>query len=354
MGCSTSEMDVKDVKDNSKTKPITPGVKVTNISNPNNQENDNKKKENIIASPKQELNDFEKQLISKFKFGLCKVIYKEKGSSSTGILCRIPFPDKKALLPVLITSHFSTEDYFQRGKEIVIQLNAKLSKTLNLNLERKKFFNKNDKIIVIELLLNDGFDKNDFDSFLNVYEYKKDNKKQELLKSKVYAFYLESDLSLCCIPASIEYVDGNNFIYEYKGDYNDYIIIEINTFTLIGFYEMIKNGFKKTKNGFLMDKIINEFKIDYEINNGERLSIEYIILEGETSIRIFGEEFVRKNKNLCKYKNIDADNEWKEIFGFYNCIRPYNQHVKLRVELAGEKILQTFLTCSMEVIILYK
>ena len=46
---------------------------------------------------------------------------------------------------------------------------------------------------------------------------------------------------------------------------------------------MIKNGFKKTKNGFLMDKIINEFKIDYEINNGERLSIEYIILEGEYS-----------------------------------------------------------------------
>ena len=36
-----------------------------------------------------------------------------------------------------------------------------------------------------------------------------------------------------------------------------------------------------------MEKCVHEFQVDDEIKNGQRLSIEYIIMKGETAIRIF-------------------------------------------------------------------
>ena len=49
-------------------------------------------------------------------------------------------------------------------------------------------------------------------------------------------------------------------------------------------------------------------------------------MKGETSIRIYGEEFVKNNKGICKYRNNDnEDKEFKELSEFYDCYRPYNQ-----------------------------
>ena len=91
-----------------------------------------------------------------------------------------------------------------------------------------------------------------------------------------------------------------------------------------------------------MEKCVHEFQVDDEIKNRQRLSIEYVMMEGEKSIRIFGDQFVRNNKKLCKYKNIDDDKEFKEIYTFQNCGTPYNENIKLKIERAGIKNVKNF------------
>ena len=234
---------------------------------------------------------------------------------------------------------------FKDGGGILLQGNNGFSKTLNLTLKRKNFFN-DDGIGVIQILPDDGFNKEHLDSFLEIYQYKTADKK-EILKLETYAFYLKQDLNVSCLPLKVEYVDSgrNNFIHLRREEFNDFILIDKNTFTLIGFHEFDLPFAKPSTLGILMDQIVKDFPMDEveeEKNDEQVLILEYIILQGETSIRIFGEEFVKNNKGICKYKNIDADKDFKELSEFYNCYRPYNQHVKLRVELSGIKNVKNF------------
>ena len=330
MGCSTGVIE----SDNQK--PITNAN--TNNSNQNKVPAEIKKPSAPVK--KKELSQYEKDLITKLKIGICKVVNKKNNLSCIGILCKIPFPDKIQLLPVLVTNNeVLPEHMFKEGGELLLEGNEGFSKTLNLNLERKKFFNEDDHFTIMQILPDDGFNKAFLDSFLNIYEYKSPDKK-EILKLETYAFYMESDLNVYCSPLKVEFVDAssNSFIFQRREDFNEFILLDKQTFTLIGFH---KFGIT-TCLGLLMEKCVHEFQVDDEIKNGQRLSIEYIIMKGETAIRIFGEQFERNNKSLCKYKNIDADKDFKEISTFYNCGVPYNQHVKLRVELAGVKNIKNF------------
>ena len=105
---------------------------------------------------------------------------------------------------------------------------------------------------------DDGFDKDFLDSFLNIYEYKSDNKK-EILKLETYAFYMESDLSVYCTPLKVEFVDidRNNFTYELREEFSDFILLDKQTFTLIGFHDF---NFRSCL-GLLMENCVYEFQV---------------------------------------------------------------------------------------------
>ena len=327
MGCSTG------VTVSENQKPITNPNPTTNNSNQNKipEETNNPS----ASLKKKELNQDELDLIAKLKIGICRVVNKKDNSSSIGILCKIPFPDKNHLLSVLLTSNkVLSENMFKEGGELLIEGYQGFSKTLNLNLERKKFFNTEDYFTIIQILPDDGFDKDFLDSFLNIYEYKSDNKK-EILKLETYAFYMESDLSVYCTPLKVEFVDidRNNFTYELREEFSDFILLDKQTFTLIGFHDF---NFRSCL-GLLMENCVYEFQVDDEIKNGQKLSLEYVMLKGEKAIRIFGDKFVRNNQKLCKYKNFVRNEEFKEINTFYNCGTTYNENVKIIIELAGIK-----------------
>ena len=142
MGCSIG------VTESDNQKPITNPNPTTNNSNQNKISAETK---NTSASlKKKELNQDELDLIAKLKIGICRVVNKKDNSSSIGILCKIPFPDKNHLLSVLLTSNeVLPEHMFKEGGELLLEGNEGFSKTLNLNLERKKFFNTEDDFTII-------------------------------------------------------------------------------------------------------------------------------------------------------------------------------------------------------------
>ncbi len=84
-----------------------------------------------------ELSQDEKDLISKLKIGICKVTSKKGNSSSMGILCKQPFPDKIRSFPALIVNvDVFKENMLKEGGGILLQGNNGFSKTLNLKLIR--------------------------------------------------------------------------------------------------------------------------------------------------------------------------------------------------------------------------
>ena len=80
--------------------------------------------------------------------------------------------------------------------------------------------------------------------------------KKEILKLETYAFYMESDLSVYCFPFQVDFVDvsRNNFIYQRREEFNEFILLDKNTFTLIGFHEFRIT----TCLGLLMEKVIHQ------------------------------------------------------------------------------------------------
>ena len=133
MGCSTG------VKESDNQKPIANAT----TSNTNQNKVPAENKNSSAPVNQKELSQYEKDLIAKLKIGICKVVNKKDNSSSIGVLCKIPFPNKIQLLPVLVTSNkVLTEYLFKEGGEILLEGNDSFSKTLNLNLERKKFLMK--------------------------------------------------------------------------------------------------------------------------------------------------------------------------------------------------------------------
>ena len=142
MGCSTG------VRVSDDQHPITNA----NTSNSNQNNVPAEKKKPSAPAKKKELSQYEKDLITKLKIGICKVVNKKNNLSCIGILCKIPFPDKIQLLPVLVTNNeVLPEHMFKEGGELLLEGNEGFSKTLNLNLERKKFFNEDDHFTIMQI-----------------------------------------------------------------------------------------------------------------------------------------------------------------------------------------------------------
>ena len=107
-------------------------------------------------------------ILEQMKTSVCK-IHPEKGLKGTGFFCKIPFPDDKNLLTVLITNHhIINEDYINTKKKITVSLykdkNGKEENKTIYTKDKKTFSNKDYDITIIEIKQ----DKEDIKDFLTL------------------------------------------------------------------------------------------------------------------------------------------------------------------------------------------
>ena len=90
---------------------------------------------------------------------ICKIIDK-RGSRSTGFFCKIPYPDKSHLLPMLVSTHHSLYN-LQNGDSFDISINDDYEfRKIKINNMRKMYMNEKWDCIFIEILPEDKI--NDF------------------------------------------------------------------------------------------------------------------------------------------------------------------------------------------------
>ena len=104
--------------------------------------------------------DCTQKIMEQMQKNICKI--KIDGNQGTGFFCKIPFPNKDNMLPVLITNnHIIKQDILFKNDEIIkIKIkNDEKEKKINLN-DRKKYTNEKFDITIIELKPKDEI--NDF------------------------------------------------------------------------------------------------------------------------------------------------------------------------------------------------
>ena len=88
-------------------------------------------------------------------------------SKGTGFFCKIPFPDNKNLLPVLITcNHVLNEEYINRNKSVFISFNNQNERREIIIENRISYTNKEYDITIIEI----KSEKDNINNFLELEE----------------------------------------------------------------------------------------------------------------------------------------------------------------------------------------
>ena len=154
-------------------------------------------------------------IINQMKKSICKVRISQ--NSGTGFFCKIPFPDKSNMLPVLITpSHVLREEILnQKGAKIGIEFdNERNFFELNLN-NRIKYINREYDVTIIEIKENDNIN-----NFLELDDYIIDdilegnNKTKEYINKEFYV--IQYALGRLAVSYGILNSKSETSIYEYE------------------------------------------------------------------------------------------------------------------------------------------
>ena len=190
----------------------------------------------------------------------CFCLIYSREMKSTGFFCKIPFPKRKTILPVLITAnHVLNEEYINNNKSIPISLdNGKEFK--KISLENKKIYtNRRYDITIIEL--------NEKDNINNFLELDKNLLESQILQIyrnlNVYLLqYARGEKSLVSFGL-IKNIDNENGEIRYNiwSDYGSAggPILSSENFKVIG----IHIGAMRNRNlhiGRLLNKAIIEFQ----------------------------------------------------------------------------------------------
>ena len=114
----------------------------------------NNEKEKILKSHPDPISyECTQTILEQMKKNVCKLKISD-GGRGTGFFCKIPFPDKEHLLPVLITNNHVINEFMLKRENEIIELEfecEKKSKYLKNLDERKKYTNKKIDITFIEI-----------------------------------------------------------------------------------------------------------------------------------------------------------------------------------------------------------
>jgi len=205
--------------------------------------------------------DCTQKIMEQMQKNICKI--KIDGNQGTGFFCKIPFPNKDNMLPVLITNnHIIKQDILYKNDEIIkIKIkNDEKEKKINLN-DRKKYTNEKFDITIIELKPKDEI--NDFmeldDAIINDILNNK-NENADYIDRTVYIIqYPEGMLSVSYGIVQQIYEDKPHdftHICSTKGGSSGSPIININN-KIIGIHKEGTN--KKFNKGTFLNYPIKDF-----------------------------------------------------------------------------------------------
>ena len=294
---------------------------------------------------------FEKTLVS----------IENKGTKGYGILCKLVSSEKNTFLPVLITTtELIGNNELKNTKTIKFTLENTLYE-IKINEDRKTYINEDKyNIVIIEIKPEDNLNTN---SFMDIE--KKEKMKTNDLIGVVLNNLKEKNLEyLICKIKSIN-EDGYNLEYAYKNkDKNQFIgnpIINMDNNKIIALQKnagsgvLLSNAIKDfmestTKKEQLTKSIYQSYKstctlkstirIDQaKLNN--QIAIVYLLpeKEGITVLKLFGEQFVKNNKDKCTL--ILYDNEKDEEYEYNLCA--YLKLDFINVINSGRKLFKIFL-----------
>ena len=272
-----------------------------------------------------------------------KIIFtvKNNGKKGTGFFCKIKNPNSSDSLPVLITSSqfYNKEDFYTKKKIELIIKNSKY--TLYVDDSRKSYINddkynislleikKEDYLDIdsfLEIESDEGFDSNNLyqNESLGLVSYNKKEKNCNAIKFKIktinenqYAFKFVSNLNEELIGSPIINITNNKILgiyknYDKKINLNNGILLKIpiNEFFEEERQREIFNP--KNKNIFKTSKTLKStIRLNNE-NEEKEIGIIYIIPKKLHDLRLFGDDFVKNNKDKCKLLFYDEKRD-KEI-----------------------------------------
>ena len=283
-----------------------------------------------------------KVILSQMENCICKIV-KDDGQKGTGFFCTIPFPDEKNLLNVLITNnHVLNENDIENDNIIKFimynkEKNIEEEKEIRIDNSRKKLTIKNDKegidISIIEIKPNT--DK--INNFLEI-----DDKILELKckRKSIYILHYPEEKVLVSYGLMRDVLEGKkiNHYCNTKEGSSGSPILSLNNFKVIGVhYGGYKTNNIKLNFGTFIKYAINEFNNKYKNenknDNKQTITNEFIIkykIGKEDKIRIFGDDFVKNNKDSFKMIINDKNYELDSFFKIKN--EKENEVLKIKLK----------------------
>ena len=358
----TTEIDIPPNDKKSESGTIKNEIKKPDENKNKNKEEEKikiKKQENLYSIP---LNSF--PIIIEQEKNICKIESNKSEKIGTGFLCYIPFPDKYNLLPVLITNNHVLEKEDISNKNIVkfdiYKDKQKINYEILIDDSRKTYTNEKYDITIIEILKEkDGIEAS---SFLELDQLIYHNYNNIYKDKPIYLLHYQNE-SCEYSPGVIKRIKNDNFTIEHNcqtdkgssgapilctatncvlGIHRGYIenlnfAINIGSFIKYSIEEFNKiNGKNYESEKMIENNEIDEISIIYS-NYGRKLDdFEYFIDHlslGETisNNKLFGENFVNNNKDICK---IEISGKEYELSSYLE--DEFDEHYKvLEIKLKG-------------------
>ena len=261
------------------------------------------------------------------------VTIENKGIKGTGFVCKLKIPKSDGFLPVLITTtQLYTKDDFYKDKKVEFKI-QEYTNILYIDNFRKSYISDNYEIAILEVKREDNLD---VDSFLEM-ESDENFQPDKLYKNKNLGLvtFNKEDKIYEALKFTIKAINRNLYDFQYTCQLNEefkgYPIIDIDKNKIVGLHREI-DKINNVNNGMLLnvpitdffDEIwrkelfselpqsgLNIFKstmtldstiiLDKEEENKEVL-IVYEVPDPKKNkyLQIFGDEFVKKNKDKCE------------------------------------------------------
>ena len=288
-------------------------------------------------------------LLDLIKNQVCKITCKD-GSHGTGFFCNISNDWSNNIKVLMTNNHVLNENDIQPGQTIKFSLNNDFKDyKILIDEERKTYTNKAYDVTIIEIKKDDKIDqKSFFDLDKQIF---KDNPIEIFRRNQIYVLHYPKGVKMEISPGLIKDINQDNKTIYHLCDTNDGSsgspIINKANFQVIGIHKGAPRGAKNYNLGTLLkepiEKLNEEIKInkidnketknyyikenennintdknkenekisknnneENKINNNDEEIDEIIIqykiddIEYSKDLKIFGDKFVKNNKNKCK------------------------------------------------------
>ena len=253
------------------------------------------------------------KLIEKLNKFSCIITIKDNIHYS-GFFCRLSFPDEYFFLDVLIinSSQINLYGIKDNNNKVTLIMNDRNEKVfIEIDDSRIIYTSKGFNLSIIEIIEK----KDNIKTFLeidnNLNEEIKDIRNLNKLNKKyaneeIYILKFSEDNNID-ISFGIFHVIENNYLYYYYNGKESFICSTIfilnKNFKIIGIQSDGSNSFSIYK-GLLIKYFINDFYKDFTLykvkDKKNEMTIIYNIDKNNPKINIFGEDFVKNNKDKCK------------------------------------------------------